>query len=101
MRMSTRRFTVRESIDGMIFPLLGLFIISAIVLGLIALDEVVKWKRGGRRPALWHWAVLAIVSIVALSLIALWVGEYRFESKQRPVFQIDPLPNSQQCLSLD
>ncbi len=73
----------------MIFPVLGLIIVFTFVAGLIALDEVVKWRRGGHRPARWHWFVLSVVGVAAISLITLWIGEYRFESGQCQQRQTD------------
>lgn len=65
----------------MILPILGLCIVAAIVLGIIALDEFAKWRKGGQRPALWQWIAMAVWILVAISYLVLAVGEYRIEGR--------------------
>ncbi len=52
------------------------------LLGAVAFSE---WRRNGerQRPA-WYWIAFTISILAIAALIALWGGEYRFESLQRP-----------------
>ena len=52
-----------------------------IFLGAVAFSE---WRKNGRRCPSWHWIAFTISILAIATLIALWVGEYRFESAQRP-----------------
>ena len=53
-----------------------------ILLGAVAFSE---WRRnGGRQRSAWYWIAFTTSMLAIAALIALWVGEYRFESLQRP-----------------
>ena len=82
-KTSLRLVMRSETITPVILPLIGLLMITIVILGIISIDEFVKARRSKKRLAMWHKVVLSIGLLAFLSILTLWVGEYRFEEQQR------------------
>lgn len=62
-------------IAALLAALIGLYIVFAIVLGPIGLDEFLKIRRSGKRSPPWHWIVWATAILGGLAILVIWFGE--------------------------